>query len=459
MQHRFSDITFCVRAFGCQMNKHDTERISGMLEGLGAFQVETIEEADIVIYMTCCVREAADIRLMGQVASLKNTLLREGTPLSKRIIAVGGCIGQRDGAALTEALDHLDVVFGTHNLKSLPRLLESAIEEGGHQVEILDSSESFPTELPISREHDWAAWLPITIGCNNFCTYCIVPHVRGREKSRPLEDILQEAQGYVDAGVKEITLLGQNVNSYGRDIYGTPRFADVLRGVDKTGLERLRFATSHPKDLTDEVIEEYGKLESLMPALHLPIQSGSNRVLKAMNRSYTKEHYLDLIKKIRSVRPDIALSTDIIVGFPGETEEDFEQTYQIIDQVGYSQVFTFLYSKREGTPAASMIDETPREIIQQRFERLVKLVQKRALDMNQVDAGSFVDVLIEGSSKRDERVLTGRSPKNQTVHVPLPKGVTVDDLVGKIYRAKIEEARTWYLSGSLIDPTDPLTRR
>lgn len=432
------------------MNKHDSERISGMLESLGAVPVETIENADIVVFMTCCVREAADIRLYGQVASMKNIKLRDESPISKRIVAVGGCIGQRDGAKLIEQLPHLDVVFGTHNLGALPGLLEAAIVDGKHHVEVLESSDSFPTELPTAREHSWAAWLPITIGCNNFCSYCIVPYVRGREKSRKLEDIVSEAQSYVDAGVKEITLLGQNVNSYGRDIYGDARFVDVLDAIDATGVERLRFATSHPKDLNDEVIKRFGTLRSLQPALHLPVQSGSNRILKAMNRRYTREHYLELIRKLRDVRPDIALSTDIIVGFPGETEEDFLQTYELVKEVGYNQVFTFIYSKREGTPAAALEDETPREVIQERFDRLVELVQQRAYELNQVDDGAIVKVLIEGGSKRDQSILTGKSPKNQTVHMQLPEGSCVDDYVGTIVEARIDEAKTWYLAGSLI---------
>jgi tRNA-2-methylthio-N6-dimethylallyladenosine synthase len=444
-------MTFCVRTFGCQMNKHDSERISGMLEGLGALMVETVEEADILIYMTCCVREAADTRLYGQVASMKNVPLRSDSPLSKRIIAVGGCIGQRDGEELTRKLPHLDVVFGTHNLASLPRLLQGAIEEGGHQVEVLDASSSFPTELPTTREHSWAAWLPITIGCNNFCSYCIVPYVRGREKSRPLEDIVAEAERYVAAGVKEITLLGQNVNSYGRDLYGSPRFAAVLDALDKTGIERLRFATSHPKDLSDEVIAKFGNLRSLMPALHLPVQSGSDAVLAAMNRRYTAEHYRELVRKLRDVRPDIALSTDIIVGFPGETQKDFDDTARLVDEIGYHQVFTFIYSKREGTPAAKIEDNTPHEVIQQRFDSLVDIVQKHAFELNQVDLGTTVDVLVEGASKRDELLLSGKSPKNQTVHAPIPAGMTIDDLCGKIVPVHVTDAKTWYLAGDVVD--------
>ncbi|MGI6105027.1 MAG: tRNA (N6-isopentenyl adenosine(37)-C2)-methylthiotransferase MiaB [Raoultibacter sp.] len=454
MQDCFSYTTFCVRAFGCQMNKHDTERIVGMLEALGYFRVEEYEEADIIIFMTCCVREAADIRLLGQVASLKNLPLRESSPLSKRIIAVGGCIGQRDGAKLTNELNHLDVVFGTHNLKSLPQLLQRVIDGEKHEVEVLDSSPSFPTDLPITREHEWAAWLPITIGCDNFCSYCIVPHVRGREKSRPLEEVIAEAQGYVDAGVKEITLLGQNVNSYGRDLYGSPRFVDVLRGVDQTGLKRLRFATSHPKDLNDEVIACFGSLASVMPALHLPIQAGSNKILKAMNRRYTLEHYRGLVDKLRKTRPDIALSTDIIVGFPGETEEDFLQTYEAVKEFNYSQVFTFIYSKREGTPAANMIDETPREVIQDRFNRLVELVQEKAYEQNQADAGGIVEVLVEGPSKRNPRILSGRSPKNQTVHASLTSDTSADELAGQFVKVRVNEAKTWYLSGDVISEND-----
>lgn len=446
----FTNLNYTIHTFGCQMNKHDSERVSGMLEALGANCVDSIEEADIIVFMTCCVREAADTRLYGQVASLKNVPLRAGSPLAKRVVAVGGCIGQRDGRSLTDKLTHLDVVFGTHNLGSLPQLLSAAIEEGGQQVEVLDALQGFSTELPSQREHSWAAWLPITVGCNNFCTYCIVPYVRGREISRPIEDIVREAQSYVDKGVKEITLLGQNVNSYGRDLYGAPRFADVLREIDNTGIERLRFATSHPKDLTDEVIEDFHSLPSLMPALHLPVQSGSDSILKAMNRRYTADHYRGLVEKVRKACPDIALSTDIIVGFPGETEKDFQATYDLVKEVGYHQVFTFIYSKREGTPAAKMADDTPREVIQERFDRLVALVQENAYKCNQADLGSTVPVLIEGTSKRNDGLLAGKSPKNQTVHAPLPEGLSAQSLEGAIVPVHIDQAKTWYLSGTIV---------
>ena len=452
---RFWGLTYHIQTFGCQMNKHDSERVSGMLEALGALSVPTIEEADIVVFMTCCVREAADVRLMGQVASMKNIPLREGTSLSKRLVAIGGCIGQRDGDKLLVQLPHVDVVFGTNNLASLPSLLDAVLGGSGQIAETAEESDSFPTDLPTVREHSWAAWLPITIGCNNFCTYCIVPYVRGREKSRPFDEIVAEAQRYVAAGVKEITLLGQNVNSYGRDLYGEPRFADILHAVADTGIERLRFATSHPKDLTDAVIESFGSVSNIMPALHLPAQHGSDRILKAMHRSYTAQHYLDLVSKLRKACPGIALSTDIIVGFPGETEEDFQCTYDLVKEVGYSQVFTFIYSKREGTPAAKLEDDTPRAVIQERFDRLRTVVEQGAYDYNQEQAGKVVPVLFEGFSKKDGNVVTGRSPENITVHAPLPAGWSVDDVVGSTLPVKIEEPRTWYLRGALMadEPT------
>lgn len=451
LSERFMDLTFHVQTFGCQMNKHDSERVCGMLENLGALSVDTIEEADIVVFMTCCVREAADVRLLGQVSSMKNIPLRQGSALKKRMVAIGGCIGQRDGAKLLDALSHVDVVFGTNNLASLPGLLADSLERNTRVAQTLEESNAFPTDLPTTREHQWAAWLPITIGCNNFCTYCIVPYVRGREKSRPLEDVVDEATRYVNAGVKEITLLGQNVNSYGRDLYGKPRFADVLQAVADTGIERLRFATSHPKDLTDEVIAKFGSVENLMPALHLPAQSGSDAILKAMNRSYTSDHYRSLVDKLRSVCPGISLSTDIIVGFPGETEEDFLDTYHLIQDIGYSQVFTFIYSKREGTPAASLPDNTPREVIQERFDRLRAVVEKGAFDYNQSQTGRTIPVLFEGPSKKEPGIITGRSPENITVHAPVPDGVNAQELFGTIAPVRIEQARTWYLRGTLAE--------
>lgn len=445
-----ADTRFFLQTFGCQMNEHDAERIVGMLESFGAVRVSSIEESEITVFVTCCIREAADVRLMGQVASMKNIPLPKDSVLAKRMVCIGGCIGQRDGESLTDKLSHVDVVFGTQNIERLPYLLEAALADGSHHVEILESSDSFSTDLPSKREHPWAAWLPITVGCNNFCTYCVVPYVRGRERSRTLESVAEEARALVADGVKEITLLGQNVNSYGRDLYGEPRFADVLRAVSASGVERVRFATSHPKDLTDEVISLFGELDNLMPALHLPVQSGSDRILKAMNRRYTAERYLSLIEKVRTVCPDISLSTDIIVGFPGETEEDFQATYDLVKNVGYSQVFTFIYSRREGTPAATMEDPTPHEVIQRRFDSLVDMVQESAFQQNARFASRTVDVLIEGTSKRDSNVLSGHSPHNVTVHAAIPAGMSADDFVGRIVPVRIDETKTWYLSGEVV---------
>jgi tRNA-2-methylthio-N6-dimethylallyladenosine synthase len=347
-------------------------------------------------------------------------------------------------------MPHVSVVFGTFNLSSVPSLLSQAINSQSAVVEVLEEADEFPTCLPTHREVPWSAWLPISIGCNNFCTYCIVPYVRGREKSRTIEDIVEEATSLVNQGVKEITLLGQNVNSYGRDLYGKPQFAKLLQEVSRTGIERLRFATSHPKDLTDEVIESFKNIPNVMPALHLPVQSGSNRILKEMNRRYSREHYLEIIKKLRKACPEIALSTDIIVGFPGETEEDFMETYKLVEEVGYTQVFTFIYSPREGTPAAKLEQTTPHEVIQDRFNRLVDLVQRKAFEANQLDSGKRVKVLVEGASKRDASILSGKSEKNQTVHAEIPASTMLDALLGKLVEVEIDEAKTWYLKGHLV---------
>ena len=451
----FSNMHYHLRTFGCQMNKHDSERVAGMLEALGALETDRVEQADIVVFMTCCVREAADIRLLGQVASLKNL---KPSP----IIAIGGCIGQRDGAKLIEQLPHVDVVFGTHNIAHLPQLVFDAMEQGRAQVEVLDGADlesrfaglEAACDLPSHREHTWHAWLPIMTGCNNFCSYCVVPYVRGREKSRPIEEIVREARQLVDEGVMEITLLGQNVNSYGHDLYGATRFAEVLREVGNCGVTRLRFATSHPKDLSAETIAAFAEIPAVMPQLHLPAQSGSDAILAAMNRRYTASQYFELIEQVRAAcaaqGKDAAFSTDLIVGFPGESEQDFEATLELVRRVGYSQAFTFIYSKREGTPAALLEDTAPRELIQERFDALVALVQASAWEQNQKELGARLSVLFEGASKRDASILSGRSPKNQTVHVALPEGRAVKDFAGRLFDVVIDEARTWYLRGSLL---------
>lgn len=430
------------------MNKHDSERITGVLMSYGMVPVDEPAQSDYTIFLTCCVREKADERLRGTVASLKSLKTGERPEL---IIAVGGCIGQRDGEKLMEQIPTIDVVFGTHNVHELPQLLAAARNSHAQQVSVLSEGTEFTTDLPAQREHEYHAWLPITVGCDNFCTYCIVPYVRGRERSRAFEDVVAEAQKLVDDGVKEITLLGQNVNSYGRDLYGEPRFAEVLRAVAATGIERLGFATSHPKDLTDDTIAALAAESACLDYLHLPVQSGSTRILKAMNRHYTAEEYRALVARIRKAIPDIALSTDIIVGFPGETDEDFTDTLDLVRDIGYDQAFTFIYSPREGTPAAEMSQQVARDTCQVRFDALIAAVQEGALRRNQARIGKNEEVLVEGVSKRDPLQGMGRTRQYKTVHFALPdaQGTWLHEHAGHTVNVHIDSAHTWYLSGTL----------
>ncbi len=440
--------TYFIRTFGCQMNLHDSERVSGVLDECGCVCVDDPDDADIVVFMTCCVREKADQHLYGQASAMVSA---PTPPSGRRVVAIGGCIAQRDGERIREHVACADVVFGTSALASLPSLLADAFTGDGGRVAVdtVEEDRPFSTDLPSHRASAFHAWVPIMTGCNNFCTYCIVPYVRGREKSRTMEGIVAEVERLVSDGVREVTLLGQNVNSYGRNIYGEPRFAELLRRVAATGIERIRFTSSNPKDLSDETIVAMAETPAVMPHLHLAVQSGSTRILRAMNRSYTREEYLALVARLRAAMPDLALSTDIIVGFPGETEEDFEDTLSLVREAGFSSAFTFIYSPRPGTPAAKMVDDTPREVIQERFDRLAELVAQQAHDANQSDLHQLVSVLVEGCSKKDGGILVGHSEKNRTVHFPLPEGRRAEDLVGSIVDVHVEEARTWYLRGSV----------
>lgn len=438
--------TYFIRTFGCQMNLHDSERVGGLLDSLGSLEVSTPAEADIVIFMTCCVREAADTRLYGQCSSCKSL---PPAPSGKRVIAVGGCIAQRDGEGLLTNLDNVDVIFGTHSIAHVGELIAEAFDDGGKHVRCEEHEDTDATSMPWHRATNYHSWVPIMTGCNNFCSYCIVPYVRGREKSRPFEQIVDEVSGLVRTGVREVTLLGQNVNSYGRDLFGAPRFADLLRAVGDTGIERIRFTSSHPKDLLPETIKAMAEVPAVMPQLHLAVQSGSTRILKEMNRRYTRDDYLRLVDSVRESIPDIALTTDIIVGYPGETEEDFLETLSLAEQVRYAQAFTFIYSKRAGTPAAEIDDPTPHDVILDRFNRLVSVIETTANEFNQNSLHTIVPALIEGTSKKDDRMLQGKSPWNQTVHAPLPEGFEIDDYIGKIVDVEIDVAKTWYLSGAL----------
>ncbi len=449
-QPALSGKTYFIRTFGCQMNLHDAERVSGLLDSCGCLEVSEPAEADIVVFMTCCVREAADQRLYGQCSSCKSL---PAPPSGKRVIAVGGCIAQRDGEGLLVNVDNVNVIFGTHAITHVARLIEEAFEDDERHVDVAEQVDAAATDLPWHRQTAYHAWVPIMTGCNNFCSYCIVPYVRGREKSRLFESVVDEVTGLVRAGVREVTLLGQNVNSYGRDLYGAPRFADLLRAVGETGVERIRFTSSHPKDLLPETIEAMAEVPAVMPHLHLAVQSGSTRILKLMNRRYTREDYLGLVRAVREAVPGIALTTDIIVGFPGETEEDFEETLSLAREAAYAQAFTFIYSRRAGTPAAEMPANATREEIQDRFDRLVKVIEDSAYAFNQHELDHIVPVLVEGTSKKDAHMLQGKSPKNQTVHAPVPEGVDPASLIGSIIDVHVDRARTFYLSGTVC--SDP----
>ena len=368
--------TYEVRTYGCQMNVHDSERLAGLLEDAGYARAPDGTDADVVVFNTCAVRENADNRLYGNLSHLAPAkAARPGMQ-----IAVGGCLAQKDRAEITRRAPYVDVVFGTHNIGSLPTLLERARVNSEAQVEILESLDVFPSTLPTRRESSYSAWVAISVGCNNTCTFCIVPSLRGVERDRRPGDVLAEIAALVAEGVVEVTLLGQNVNSYGVEFGDRFAFGRLLRACGEIeGLERVRFTSPHPRDFTDDVIVAMAETPNVMPALHMPLQSGSDRVLKSMRRSYRRERYLGILDGVRTAMPDAAITTDIIVGFPGETDEDFEATLDVVERARFAGAYTFLYSKRPGTPAASMPDEVPSEVVTERYQRLVDRVNQIAL--------------------------------------------------------------------------------
>lgn len=409
--------TYQVRTYGCQMNVHDSERLSGLLEEAGYVPAGDDGPVDVVVLNTCAVRENADNRLYGNLGHLAS--IKAGRPGMQ--IAVGGCLAQKDQGRIVERAPWVDVVFGTHNIGSLPALLERARIADEAQVEIKEALETFPSSLPTRRDAAYAAWVAISVGCNNSCTFCIVPALRGRERDRRPGEILAEISALVAEGVIEITLLGQNVNAYGVEFGDQRAFASLLRSCGAIeGLERVRFTSPHPRDFTEDVIEAMAQTHNAMPHLHMPLQSGSDRVLQAMRRSYRQDRYLGIIDRVRHAMPEAAITTDIIVGFPGETEEDFEQTMEVVRQARFASAFTFQYSKRPGTPAASMPGQVPREIVQDRYERLVALVNDIAWEANRELVGRTVEVLIakgEGRKDVDTARLSGRARDNRLVHV------------------------------------------
>ncbi len=444
--------TYHVITYGCQMNVHDSERISGLLEEAGLTRVQPgISDAlgagaDVVVFNTCAVRENADNRLYGNLGHMAK-VKAEHPGLQ---IAVGGCMAQKDREAIIERAPWVDVVFGTHNVGALPRLLERARVEREAQVEIKEALETFPSNLPSRRESPYSAWVSISVGCNNTCTFCIVPALRGKETDRRPGDILAEIEMLVAQGVQEITLLGQNVNAYGVEFGDRQAFAKLLRacgGIE--GLERVRFTSPHPKDFTDDVIAAMAETPNVMPHLHMPLQSGSDAILKAMRRSYRSERFLGILERVRAAMPEAAITTDIIVGFPGETEEDFQASLDVVERSRFSAAFTFQYSIRPGTPAATMPGQVPKAVVQERYQRLVELVDRIAWEENKAFAGREVEVMFAtGEGRKDAAThrMSGRARDNRLVHVAVPEDPAQRPRPGDVATVRITHAAPHHLN-------------
>ncbi len=429
---------YYIRTFGCQMNRHDSERVAGILEREGWSEAPEAASADAVIFMTCCVREGAETRVHGHIGDLK--VLKQKNP--DLVIAVGGCMAQKEGDRLLHRFPHMDLVFGTHQFTHIAELIEGARREPLAAI-AMDGFEL--GGRPLARKEGFRAWVPITSGCNNYCSYCIVPYVRGVEKSRPREEVIQEVAGLVHEGASEINLLGQNVNSYGRDIYGRPVFDELLRAMDDHFPDVwLRFVTSHPRDFSDHIIEAIAECGSVCEYIHLPIQAGSDAVLERMNRGYTKEYFLGRIRRLRDRVPGCAISTDILLAFPGETEEDFLETLDAVERSAFDSAFTFIYSPREGTPAAQLPDDIPTQVKQDRFDRLQERLRRLTLESNQREEGKSVEVLVEGPSAKNPAVLTARTRQHKIVNFAGDAR-----LAGQRVTATIERAGLWSLHGKL----------
>ncbi len=434
---------FCVKTYGCQMNSHDSEKLIGILIDMGYIQTEEEKKADLIIYNTCCVRENAENKVYGNLGFLKS-LKKENKDLK---IVLCGCMMQQDAVidTIKKSYRHVDVIFGTYNIYEFPQLLHTSLETNELIINVWESHGEIVEDLPTKREFSYKAGVNIMFGCNNFCTYCIVPYVRGRERSRASEDIVNEVKELVKDGVVEVTLLGQNVNSYGSGLDEDITFAGLLRKVNEIdGLERIRFMTSHPKDISDDLIFTMAKCDKVCNHLHLPVQSGSSAVLKKMNRGYTKEQYLKIIDKVKSEIKDVTLTTDIIVGFPSETEEQFLETVELMKEVKYTTSFTFQYSKRTGTPAANMEEHIEESVVTDRFNRLLEVINPISNELNQKLVGKTLKVLVEGVSKNDKTLVTGRTEGFNLVHFN-----GSEDLIGKIVDVDIVDNKTFYLIGKL----------
>lgn len=436
-------LTLSMQTMGCQMNARDSEKLEAILSYIG---YETVEEpvADFVLYNTCTVRENANLKVYGRLGYMKNQ--KKKNPAMK--IAMCGCMMQEPTVVekIQKSYPFVDLVFGTHNVYKLAELLYTRIQSDRMVLDIWKEAEGIVEDLPSVRKYPFKAGVNIMYGCNNFCTYCIVPYVRGRERSRKPEEILREIKNLVADGVIEIMLLGQNVNSYGKTLEEPMTFAELLQEVEKIeGLERIRFMTSHPKDLSDELIEVMAKSKKICTHLHLPLQSGSTRILKKMNRCYTKEQYLDLAARIKGKMPNISLTTDLIVGFPGETEEDFEETLDVVRKVRYDSVYSFIYSKRTGTPAATMEDQVPEDVVKERFARLLDVIHEISTEITDAKEGEIVEALMEEVNDHDANLITGRLSSNAVVHCPGD-----EKMIGKICKVKLTESKGFYFMGELV---------
>jgi tRNA-2-methylthio-N6-dimethylallyladenosine synthase len=449
--------TYEVRTFGCQMNVHDSERLSGSLEAAGYVRADG-GEADVVVINTCAVRENADNKLYGTLGAL-STVKKKHDGMQ---IAVGGCLAQKDKGTILERAPWVDVVFGTHNMGSLPALLERARHNGEAQLEILESLEVFPSTLPTRRESTYSGWVSISVGCNNTCTFCIVPSLRGKEKDRRPGDVLAEIQALVEDGAIEVTLLGQNVNSYGVEFGDRQAFGKLLRAAGEIdGLERIRFTSPHPAAFTDDVIDAMAETPAVMPQLHMPLQSGSDRILRAMRRSYRSERFLGILDRVRARIPNAAITTDIIVGFPGETEEDFRETLRVVEEARFSSAFTFQYSIREGTPAATMPDQVPKAVVQERYERLVELQERISWEENRALVGTAAEVLVangEGRKDADTQRMSGRAEDGRLVHFDVPAG-SATPRPGDVVSVIVSQAAPFHLIADSPDGAPLAIRR
>ena len=438
-------LTACITTFGCQMNARDSEKLAGILEQIGYQETEDEEHADFVIFNTCTVRENANMRVYGRLGQLNHA--KKQNP--HMMIALCGCMMQEPEVVekLKKSYRFVDLIFGTHNIYKFAELIATRFESERMVIDIWEDTDKIVEDLPTERKYSFKSGVNIMFGCNNFCSYCIVPYVRGRERSRNPKDIIREIERLVADGVVEVMLLGQNVNSYGKNLETPMTFAQLLQEVEKIeGLRRIRFMTSHPKDLSDELIEVMKNSKKICKHLHLPVQSGSSRILQKMNRRYTKEQYLELVRKIKTAIPDISLTTDIIVGFPGETEEDFLETMDIVKQVRYDSAFTFIYSKRTGTPAATMENQVAEDVVKDRFDRLLKEVQEISAEVCSIHTGTTQEVLVESLNDHDASLVTGRLSNNILVHFPGNA-----DLIGKIVDVKLEECKGFYYIGTRVE--------